>query len=492
MQDNAANPAAIPSDAVAAEAPRADKASATPALPGSHSRLYVIAIGFGTAVAVWTICFFVLMLGVHQLVGEDAKHVESAVLFGLILFAMFAGGFVAGKATGRGPLAGAATGAVSALVNVLILGSLMGGATPGEIAAEQWLWLPGTFGAAIVLGAIGAIIGTAKYRRAQIDGATAKAGKVAHDDPRARWVHAMARVTVVATLLLVIAGGLVTGYEAGLAVPDWPDSFSYNMILFPAEQMLGDKGIFHEHAHRLFGTLVGLATVVLTVMVFVTERRGWVKGYAVGMVVLVCAQGAMGGIRVTDQSTLLAIVHGVTGQLFFAAIVALAAFTSARWMDRGTPKLPRISAGTDRGLPVTLLVLLTIQLTLGAIMRQSAESWQGVSHGVIGLHILVALIALGLAIMLVIRMSAHRAELPLLSKKAMGLMHLTWFQIALGGTALIATAVDSEAFDAIATTVHQATGAMILGYVASLTVWTRRTLQPIPDQPATPANPPVA
>jgi glutathione-regulated potassium-efflux system protein KefB len=36
---------------------------------------------------------------------------------------------------------------------------------------------------------------------------------------------------------------------AGLAVPDWPNSYGYNMFLFPPRFWVGN--IFYEHTHRL-------------------------------------------------------------------------------------------------------------------------------------------------------------------------------------------------------------------------------------------------
>src|ERR1051326_2642563 len=52
--------------------------------------------------------------------------------------------------------------------------------------------------------------------------------------------------------LLVIAGGLVTSENAGLAVPDWPTSFG-SLIKIPP--MIG--GVKFEHGHRMLGWLVG-------------------------------------------------------------------------------------------------------------------------------------------------------------------------------------------------------------------------------------------
>src|SRR5262249_35775135 len=68
--------------------------------------------------------------------------------------------------------------------------------------------------------------------------------------------HGLAMVTAGATLVLVVAGGLVTNTGAALAVPDWPTTFGHNMFLFPWSGMVG--GIFYEHSHRLLGALVGL------------------------------------------------------------------------------------------------------------------------------------------------------------------------------------------------------------------------------------------
>ena len=44
---------------------------------------------------------------------------------------------------------------------------------------------------------------------------------------------ALCRVHVLATVLLVAAGGLVTSHDAGLAVPDWPNTYGSNMFLYP-------------------------------------------------------------------------------------------------------------------------------------------------------------------------------------------------------------------------------------------------------------------
>src|SRR4051794_13483387 len=74
-------------------------------------------------------------------------------------------------------------------------------------------------------------------------------------------LHTLAILTACCTFPLIFMGGLVTSHGAGLAVPDWPNSYGYNMWLFPPSQWRG--GIFFEHVHRLLGTLVGFCAVLL-------------------------------------------------------------------------------------------------------------------------------------------------------------------------------------------------------------------------------------
>ena len=66
-------------------------------------------------------------------------------------------------------------------------------------------------------------------------------------------------------------GGLVTSHQAGMSVPDWPNSYGYNMFLFPPRLWIG--GILYEHTHRLMGSVVGLLSILLAIVAWKTERR---------------------------------------------------------------------------------------------------------------------------------------------------------------------------------------------------------------------------
>ncbi len=104
-----------------------------------------------------------------------------------------------------------------------------------------------------------------------------------------RRLHWLALLTVVATFPLIFLGGMVTSKQAGLSVPDWPNSYGYNMFLFPPNRWLG--GIFYEHTHRLLATVVGFCAVLLTLKAWGFGRtlraRQWLR--AIGTLVLTIA-----------------------------------------------------------------------------------------------------------------------------------------------------------------------------------------------------------
>src|SRR4051812_4841163 len=141
-----------------------------------------------------------------------------------------------------------------------------------------------------------------------------------------RTLHILAFLTVLATFPLIFMGGLVTSHGAGMSVPDWPNSYGYNMFTFPPSQWVG--GIFYEHTHRLMGTVVGMLSIALTVAAYAFEPRKWARWICYSVLGAVIFQGVLGGLRVVLVELDLAVVHACFAQAFFCLAASACVVTS--------------------------------------------------------------------------------------------------------------------------------------------------------------------
>ncbi len=184
-----------------------------------------------------------------------------------------------------------------------------------------------------------------------------------------RWLHYYLRFVVASSLLLIVAGGLVTSTGSGLAVPDWPNTYGTFMFAFPFSKMVG--GIFYEHGHRLIASLVGLLTIGLAVWIARSEPRGWVRGLGWTALAAVVVQGLLGGITVLYfLPAPISISHAGLAQLFFALVVGLALFTSSGWRGSRGGLDRRGDDGLAR-LALAAPVAIYGQILLGATMRHT-------------------------------------------------------------------------------------------------------------------------
>jgi cytochrome c oxidase assembly protein subunit 15 len=163
-------------------------------------------------------------------------------------------------------------------------------------------------------------------------------------------------------------GGLVTSHGAGMSVPDWPNSYGYNMFTFPPSIWLGRQagGIFYEHSHRLMGSVVGMLSIALTAWAWKTEPRRWVRWLATGVLGAVVFQGVLGGLRVVLVKLDLAIVHACFAQAFFCLAALVVVVTSRWWV---TPHAARAPDKWVFRLAAALVVVVYLQLVAGATMR---------------------------------------------------------------------------------------------------------------------------
>ncbi|MBA3484693.1 MAG: COX15/CtaA family protein [Pirellulales bacterium] len=187
-----------------------------------------------------------------------------------------------------------------------------------------------------------------------------------------RWPHRWAWLLACATFPLVWSGGFVTATGSGMAFKDWLTSDGVFMPLYPWLSSAGDK--FIEHGHRLLGMLAGVLTIALLISLYLAEPRRWVRRFGVALLVGVIAQGILGGMRVVLDERILALIHGCTGPLFFAAAAAMVAVTSVGFSLREKMPLAEREDYTYQKLlrlAILTAILAYLQLVVGAVVRHS-------------------------------------------------------------------------------------------------------------------------
>lgn len=193
--------------------------------------------------------------------------------------------------------------------------------------------------------------------------ANGNGGTVAHK----RWLAGYCFLTLAVTLVLLYAGGFTTTIGAGMVFPDWPLS---NGSLNPPGWTT-DQAMMAEHGHRLLGATVGTLCIILCVWMWRSEERRWLRRLSYGALLLVIAQGLLGGARVLMVNTDLAKVHGVVAQVFLCVLTAIAVGSSRWWrrirLPEGEEEQQRWLVLRRTGLVICLLTM--VQLVIGAIMR---------------------------------------------------------------------------------------------------------------------------
>ena len=274
-------------------------------------------------------------------------------------------------------------------------------------------------------------------------------------------VHRTAVATASAAFLLIVAGGLVTSRDAGLAVPDWPLAFGQ---LNPPRWWQIDN-VRTEHGHRILAFLVASLTAVLAGLTVRSGIGGAARKLAIAAAVLVLIQAGLGGLRVLQLSLDLAMIHAWMAQMYFGVLVALATVTSKAW---AAPCLPPIADARSAGLaglaPLTTVVIV-LQLVAGIFLRHHGESIRPLlGHPVFYLHVASALLLLFMAAALA---SSDRDQTTAPARSAQMLLAMIVLQILLGIATWLATETmtgDRQAtmIEAWIPTLHVAVGAACL------------------------------
>jgi len=230
-------------------------------------------------------------------------------------------------------------------------------------------------------------------------------------------VHKFAIFVVCWTILLLVAGALVTSNEAALSVPDWP--LSYGTLTPP---MVG--GIRYEHSHRVIAGLLGLLSIVLAVWVWAKDERRWLRWFSVIAVAGIAAQAVLGGEVVRQLLHYwLPVAHACFAQIVFAALLSIAVFTS-RWWVSDQPQVEDTGSPSIHSLAIANAAVIYFQVILGAGFRhKEIPVWP---------HMAGALIVLGMVIWLAAVLRRRFEKSAAISKTRILLHAILGTQLLLG------------------------------------------------------------
>ncbi len=288
------------------------------------------------------------------------------------------------------------------------------------------------------------------------------------------WLHRYAIFVACCTLLLLVAGGLVTSNAAGLSVPDWPLSYGKLMPVM-------EGGVLYEHGHRMIATMVGILTIILAVWLWEAEPRRWVRNLGWAALGAIILQGVLGGLTVLFLlPKAISVGHACLAELFFSTTVAIAVFTSPGWklgpviaQDAGWPSL--------RSLALAVPIVVLSQVALGAAARHQA-------FGVIP-HIVGAMAVTGVVFLAGIAVLSQYGSHPALGKSARVLLIVTFLQVFLGIAAYMSRIITSDAVKPMPvmvfwTVLHLGVGALTMAASVVLAIQVFRHVRRVAVQPA--------
>jgi len=264
-----------------------------------------------------------------------------------------------------------------------------------------------------------------------------------------------------------MAGASVTSNDAGLSVPDWPTSFGY---LVKVPRLVG--GVRFEWSHRMVaGSLVAL-TLAIAAWTLLVEKRSWLRKLALAALGTVIAQAILGGMTVLFlQPPAVSSAHAALAQTFFCIAVCIAIFTGQKWVE----EVPQVEFDSRRPSLFTLtllsIVVLYVQLILGAMFRHRGMSWWP--------HVAHALVVTVVLTWTAVRAMSVYSKIEAVRKPALIMLSLMIAQLCLGFAAFLTRvawgrdAVQPELPMVISTVAHVAVGALLLAttVVLSIQVW---------------------
>ena len=287
------------------------------------------------------------------------------------------------------------------------------------------------------------------------------------------WRRRFSVLTILTTIALISWGGFVTSINAGMAVPDWPATFgSYDPFRTGLDQWWTHTPVLAEHGHRLLGALVGILTTILAVWTWYADPRRWMRILGFSALALVIVQGVLGGVRVTENSVLLAMIHACMAQIFFALLVAMALFTTETWMRVRSTLSASPHARSFRILALTTTAAIYGQIVLGALLRHLGH---GIDGAFAAIHITGAFVVTGLVFATFVYVQKHFAENDALTRWTWLMLGAIGLQFALGLAAYLVLLHEMSMalrtnLQIVLTAAHLVMGALLMGTAVATTL----------------------
>src|SRR6266571_195874 len=270
-------------------------------------------------------------------------------------------------------------------------------------------------------------------------------------------VHRFAVFTVCWTVLLFVAGALVTSKDAALSVTDWPKSHG---TWVPPLTMLQGGDLF-EFSHRVVAGGLGFLTLALAVLLWAKENRVWLRWLGIVAVLGVAVQAILGGqVVIRLLHYWLPVIHACFAQIVFGAVLGIAVFTSKWWVTE-QPQLEDSGNPSIHSLTILNAAVIYLQVILGAGFRhKDIPIWP---------HMAVAMLVLGVVIWTAVALRKRFEKSRELSKARILLHAIFGTQFLLGLAAFWSRRTTADAPQPMPvmvtlTVIHTVVGAILFAF----------------------------
>lgn len=196
----------------------------------------------------------------------------------------------------------------------------------------------------------------------------------------------MSFATIIALLLLILAGGIVRSSGSGMGCPDWPKCFgSYipptDVSQLPAnyQEIYKDHGYatmefnvvktWTEYINRLLGAIVGFMMIGLVAFAWpYRKNHSWIFKGSVATFMLTSFQGWIGAKVVsTNLKAWMVTIHMLIALIILALVVKL-------WFDsRKQERVNQDSPGILRTILWIQFIVGTVQILIGTQVREMVD-----------------------------------------------------------------------------------------------------------------------